>query len=172
MKIVFDQITEDGLNVQLDGISWLPPKIDFEMPFSATAFCRKHPTGNIIVEGYYQAVAILTCDRCLAEFRLPLEVSFTVYVELQQDESAQEIDRHCKRAEMDTIYVDKPELDLSYLFQQQVLLSLPMKRICAEDCRGLCAKCGVNLNLYPEKCQCHEGEDSPFSILARLKKDE
>lgn len=172
MKIVFDQITGDGLNVRFSDLSWLPPEFDFERPLSATAFCRREITGDISVEGHCQAVVVLTCDRCLAEYRLPLEINFTVYIGLQQSGNAQEYDHHCKSAEMETIYVDKPEVDLSHVFQQQILLSLPMKSICSEHCRGLCDNCGVNLNLYPEKCQCQEGKDSPFNILARLKKDE
>ncbi|MFO7761227.1 MAG: YceD family protein [Thermodesulfobacteriota bacterium] len=170
MKFDFDQIAENGLNVQLDDTSWLPSEFDFDRPVFATAFCWKQKSGSIMVEGHYRAVAVLVCDRCLEKFRLPLNLEFNVYAEVRKTGDIPEQDHCCRKTEIETVYLDKPELDLHYFFRQQVLLSMPMKRLCSPDCRGLCDKCGVNLNLYPEKCQCEKEGDSPFKILARIKK--
>ncbi len=171
VKFDFDQITEDGLKVQLTDTSWLPPEFEFDKPVFATAFCRKLKSGNILVEGHYKVVVVLTCDRCLEMFRLPLNLEFTVNVEVPPS-SFLEKDHHLQKTEMETCYVDRAELDLTQLFRQQALLSMPMKSLCSADCRGLCTKCGVNLNESPESCHCEEENDSPFKILARIKKVE
>ncbi len=172
MKFDFDQIPEDGLNIELTDTSWLPLDFSFDKPSFATAVCRKEKSGSILVKGHYKAVAVLVCDRCLEEFKFPLNIEFNLYVEVLPIGYVREDNHHCKKTEMDTFYVEKPELDLSYLFWQQVILSMPMKRLCSKDCRGLCKNCGINLNTYPEECRCEEESDSPFRVLARIKKVE
>jgi uncharacterized protein len=69
------------------------------------------------------------------------------------------------REDLETDFYDGEEVDLSPLIQDQVLLTLPPKVICREDCRGLCQRCGRNLNR--EACQCVGAEVDPQ--LAPLK---
>lgn len=58
-------------------------------------------------------------------------------------------------------------IDLSDCLREQVLLSLPMKYTCKEDCRGLCPRCGVNLNF--QHCNCHTDNFNPqFNKLESL----
>jgi uncharacterized protein len=57
------------------------------------------------------------------------------------------------------------EMDLSAMVNDQVLLSLPIKRLCREDCRGMCPHCGSNLNLG--NCDCREEQVDPR--LEKLK---
>ena len=75
------------------------------------------------------------------------------------------------------------ELDISFLpagahalvvddiVREQVLLELPLRPLCKEECRGLCSRCGDDLNVGP--CQCG-GDPGPgdlrFAVLADLKK--
>jgi uncharacterized protein len=47
---------------------------------------------------------------------------------------------------------DTKEIDITGEIRDTVLLTLPMKVLCSEDCRGLCAGCGANLN--SESCRC------------------
>ena len=59
-------------------------------------------------------------------------------------------------------------VDLDDLLRQQLYLSLPVKNLCAEECRGLCPGCGANLN--QADCTCGAGEDrSPFAVLRQLQ---
>ena len=59
-------------------------------------------------------------------------------------------------------------VDLSEAVKDALVLQLPMRFLCKEDCRGLCPKCGVNLNTG--SCSCREGEDdvNPFSVLRSI----
>jgi len=50
------------------------------------------------------------------------------------------------------------------LIEEQVLISIPEKKLCSTSCKGLCQRCGVNLNR--QSCLCNEEiEDHPFAVL-------
>jgi uncharacterized protein len=60
------------------------------------------------------------------------------------------------------------EVDLSPLFTEQAILSLPTRALCAEECRGLCPECGANRN--HETCACGEPEPDPrLAVLRNLR---
>ena len=64
---------------------------------------------------------------------------------------------------------DHHQLDLTEAVRQNVLTALPMVTICQEDCQGLCAQCGKDLNLGP--CTCEPEVDHRLSILEQLLQD-
>jgi uncharacterized protein len=67
--------------------------------------------------------------------------------------------------DLDTSYYRDDCIDLNELLREQFYLALPMKPLCAEECRGLCSQCGSNLNLA--SCGCAPGWTDPR--LAALK---
>ena len=73
--------------------------------------------------------------------------------------------------ESDTILITPDmKLDLDELVYSEVIVSLPMKHLCSEECKGICFKCGKNLN--EGKCNCPEKEIDPrLAVLADLLKD-
>lgn len=87
--------------------------------------------------------ASFECDRCLEEY----EQNFTLKASYTLVESADtELD------EDEYIVVENGELDLEQVVLTQILLELPSKHLCNEDCKGLCCKCGANLN--EGRCAC------------------
>ena len=61
-------------------------------------------------------------------------------------------------------------IDMTPLIEQALLLELPLVPLCADDCKGICPRCGANLNEGP--CSCAEAapaEDGPFAALRNLK---
>ena len=58
-------------------------------------------------------------------------------------------------------------LDLDQLVTSDILLELPIKALCREDCKGLCPQCGLDLNESPEHV--HEVTDLRFADLEALK---
>jgi uncharacterized protein len=76
------------------------------------------------------------CVRCLEEFYLPVAVEFE---ELYQFPSRY-------REETDLLLPDDGYIDLAPLLREYLILALPIKRLCEENCLGLCEICGVNLN--------------------------
>ena len=70
--------------------------------------------------------------------------------------------------DLTTAFYENDAIDLGQLMREQVYLSLPMKPLCRDDCRGLCPVCGTNLNL--SVCHCaREWDDPRFAALKALK---
>ena len=110
---------------------------------------------NVVVRGTVQCFIGGYCDRCLKELNVMRDLPFnqTFY----KDE-----------AEFDDQYVYTSSLlDVTRAVADEIILSLPMSLLCDEDCKGLCPKCGCNLN--ERQCDCDVGRDNPFSVLKNLK---
>ncbi|WP_199883671.1 YceD family protein [Anaerosinus massiliensis] len=96
--------------------------------------------GNIYFEKYFQ------CDRCLEYFTQKQEVSFSeTYKRADQSEFDSD----------DVICFSGDYIDISELVRETILLSQPLNNICSSDCRGLCLKCGANLNQKDCGCDRH-----------------
>jgi uncharacterized protein len=110
-----------------------------------TVQLEKAPTA-IYVRNHIRTRGHFTCDRCLAEFDQVVEDTGRVVFSSDQELIAPhegEIRLHDPRAQ---------EIDLTDDIRDLLLLSLPVKLLCKEDCRGLCTGCGANLNV--EECRC------------------
>ena len=109
----------------------------------------------------------LTCSRCLEPFRLPVAAAFDQRY-LPQSEAASEDETEVEEDDLETSYYRDDQIDLDELLREQFYLVLPMKPLCADDCKGLCAQCGTNLNL--ETCGCTSvWEDPRLAPLKELK---
>ena len=98
------------------------------------------------------------CMRCLEPAGAPVEVD------------AREIDQPGGGEDLDSPYVDRDELALSAWARDALALALPAQIVCSEECRGLCAVCGANLNDDPSHA--HESEPDPrWEKLRELKLD-
>ena len=98
----------------------------------------------------------LACDRCLADLERSFEEHFSHI--LVRELSSDEDDGG------DYIVVEGDTLDLDELILSDILLSLPTKFLCREDCKGLCPSCGKNLNF--DSCECQKKQVDPR--LAKL----
>lgn len=107
----------------------------------------------------------LDCSRCLEPYRLPIAMSFDHRYLPQSEASADEEEQEVEDDDLETSYYTDDQIDLSGLVREQFYLALPMKPLCAEDCKGLCPQCGTNLNL--SRCGCRQVWEDPR--LAALK---
>ena len=118
--------------------------------------CLKNTAGIVTFEYSVRFTMKLSCDRCLEEFERVFSESFD-HVLVNRLESEAE----------DFILVEDMLLDLDELVVSDVLLSLPSKVLCSEDCKGLCFRCGRNLN--QGSCDCVEPKGDPrFDVLKQL----
>ena len=104
------------------------------------------------------------CDRCLTPVKKHFEIK-VAEVFVSRDELGDNPDQE----DLEFVY-DKSVIDISDILRERLLLSLPMTVLCKKDCKGLCPKCGKNLNLG--KCDCTFEEEepqeeklNPFAIL-------
>lgn len=167
--IEFVEIPPQGLRLELTDTSWLVPEVDRHSLYTAAMFIQRRGE-RVIVGGEYELVFDLVCDRCQQQFKMPFADEFKIEFEPASSVADLASDHHCSDLEMDIVFYDEPRLDPALVLQQQLTLSMPVKRLCAEDCRGLCPRCGLNLNDSGDKCSCRQDNDSPFGVLAALKK--
>jgi uncharacterized protein len=108
--------------------------------------------GTILASGTISTEVGYACSRCLAEFSRHLRVTFKVLCvpEGRQPETEEE---------SITYNPQDAQIDLTGFIREQIILSLPVKPLCREDCAGLCAGCGVNLSRQP--CQCPAAPPDP-----------
>jgi len=119
------------------------------------------------LEGTVKTELELACSRCLEPYRMPIDASFDLRY-LPASEMATEQERELQDEDVETSYYRDDQIDLNELMREQFYLALPMKPLCQEDCQGLCAQCGTNLNTGT--CECHpEWVDPRLAALKELK---
>lgn len=123
---------------------------------------------HIRVHGSVATSVGMGCSRCLGETVHDVASAFTIFYSkdtgLPQDEEEVEL------AEEDLISAtyEGEEIDFSAEIAEQVLLAIPFKPLCREDCRGLCGNCGADLNVA--ECGCdRQGINPKFSALKNFK---
>jgi uncharacterized protein len=121
---------------------------------------------QVVVKGKIRAQVTVECDRCLKFVEVPLETRFNLeYVTPQTYQSTQAAE--LKETDMTLSVFDGESIDLDELVDEQILLALPSRVLCQEDCKGLCPVCGGDRNLAD--CQCESTEVDPrWSALKEL----
>ncbi len=84
------------------------------------------------------------CDRCLCDVDIPVALSFEVTV--VKPDGFHEVD------EDEQLFMNGYDLDAESLINNELIMSLPMKVLCKETCKGLCPVCGMNRNT--SECGC------------------
>lgn len=129
--------------------------IQFDRPFEGEAEIW-NVGDRLLVRAHLSGEALLQCSRCLSAFSMPLDISFEEeFVEGTEPAPGDEDDDDEEEMEESgraVTYYAGDEIDLTQPLRENVLLEVPMKPLCDEDCRGLCASCGTNLN--EGECQC------------------
>jgi uncharacterized protein len=162
MKIIIPDIPLEGL--ELDSESSVESDA-LLTPVRARLRIEKHET-EVLVKGDLTAEANLQCGRCLKDFRkllsIPIEAVYHPVEELREEDT-----HEIKSEELDMDFYSGDELDLDVLLKEQIELNLPMKPLCSENCKGLCPKCGTDLNTV--RCSCKPDiTDLRFAALKKL----
>jgi len=123
---------------------------------------------QVRLRGEIRTEVELLCGRCLAPARTPLAVEFDASFIPQEAEAAKAENVELLADDLVLSAYDGEAVDLDELVREQILLALPSRHLCREDCKGLCPKCGTDLNAG--HCSCEQGEIDPrWSALAGLK---
>ena len=112
---------------------------------------------HIWLEARLTARARLTCDRCLERYDAVLETRYEEEYRPRPAGAAAEAEPD-DAGETRVAYYDDHRVDLREGVRQNLLLAMPAKQLCREDCRGLCPRCGRNLNEGPCDCPAEEGD--------------
>ncbi|MEX0601727.1 MAG: DUF177 domain-containing protein [Bacteroidota bacterium] len=143
-----------------------PREIELGERFTTTVRVRvelEKSAGSLVLRGELHTLGEFTCDRCLEEFGKEVATTYSVaYLpEGRMPEDSEE------KGELQPLSPFTNMLDLGEDVRQYLLLALPIKMLCRDDCLGLCPVCGTNRNR--NVCQCSAEEiDSRWSGLKDL----
>ncbi len=94
--------------------------------------------GRARIEGGVKLTFLTNCDRCLTEVPVRMELKFDRLVTSPDSEDAEADDLG---------FMDGYQLDVEAFVHNEILVNWPAKILCREDCKGICPKCGRNLNM-------------------------
>ena len=134
-------------------------KLSGEKPFVRPVAVSGHVrnmAGALMLTGEARAELDARCDRCLTPRELTLSVPVeTLLAEELEDEENDDI-----------VLLEKGAVDVDDIFTTACILALDGKHLCREDCKGLCPKCGADLN--DGSCGCTKEVDPRLAVLAKL----
>lgn len=143
--------------------SEIPLSDNFDEPVEVTVRLEKTPR-QIVLRSSIEASGTFSCDRCLAQFRQAVSCRYSV-VYIDNEEEAQRFPPE----EVRVVNPDVTVIDLSADVREMVSISVPLKLVCREECRGLCSSCGTDLN--SASCECTtENANRPWQGLEKLLK--
>lgn len=145
------------------------PGLEIAGPSEVNAEVRVEKHGrDILLRGRLSGTLALACSRCLNLYAAPAAAAFDLLLAPGPAPARSAGEEELSAEELDMDFYTGDTLDLEPILKEQVILLLPVKPLCAEDCRGLCPHCGANLNT--EACACAaERPASPFARLTKLK---
>jgi len=170
MKVRVSDIRERGIHIEtfrnpewLDNVpelysgdrnTKLTSKIDIDIQLNKVL-------REVTVSGSVVFSIATPCSRCLQTVKLELKPEINLLLT-----PVEKIDEEDDDIEHETYSGD--EVDISNYIREQIAMSLPLKIVCSESCKGLCVSCGVNLN--DERCTCPRNRVDPrFAVLKNLK---
>lgn len=129
-------------------------------PVSAKGTVR-NTAGVLVLEAELTTTLHGVCDRCASEFvrRLSVPVRAVLTTELENEDEADEW----------TFLLEDDTADLDEILTTAFVLNMDSKLLCKPDCKGLCCRCGRNLNDGP--CSCRPETDPRLAVLGQLLKD-
>lgn len=118
------------------------------------------------LRGTISALAEVDCDRCLKSISFPITAEFDVKYVPSEDYTSTEV-AELQEDDLKVSFFEGETIDIDELVREQVLLALPGRALCGEECKGLCPVCGTNKN--SDSCNCDSaGIDPRWAGLEKL----
>ena len=125
---------------------------------------------SVHVRGHLDARMELECGRCLERFDMSVAQDLELYYLPHGRDAVPEDEDEVELSDRDMVvaYYNNRRLDLGEVVREQLLLAVPLKRLCREQCRGLCPVCGANRNATACACKIEESQDPRLAPLRKL----
>lgn len=172
MKIILSDIPPEGLSLKgSEDVEFLLPgeacDIEFVGPLEYDLNLIL-VSGELIAMGCLKAKANLTCSRCAERFMREVEeenFNFSINIDDSVGEGTDSVERagrgtRKKREDLESV-------DLTNYMREAIILTLPNYPVCREDCKGLCGKCGADLNRG--QCDCSPVPGEGWEVLDNLR---
>ncbi|HNZ66044.1 MAG TPA: DUF177 domain-containing protein [Planctomycetota bacterium] len=154
--------TIDVFDIDLPEYTFISP-IEFQ--------CNAQKSGqDVRIRGKVDTTIQFECQRCLEQFPFELHPKVELYYQPMPNYFHDNHDLNEK--DLGTIYYKNNIINLTEALRDTILLDIPMKLVCKQDCKGLCQYCGMNLNV--STCNCNQqqvAKNNPFQqILNQMNK--
>jgi len=124
---------------------------------------------DLRLQGSVKTAVRCQCARCLKGFALSVDTLFTLFYLPHPEVSGEEEEIQLRYEDLDIGFYDGIRFDVDAMIVEQIYLNMPMKLVCSETCRGLCATCGSDLN--EKSCRCADAEADPrLEVLLEFRK--
>lgn len=171
--LIFDAMKIDLRRVKPDGTEFNFTDIPLDLELAADGFEFPEPVDvdlvasksgdEVIVQGRISTAVEVECSRCLEVFEMDINSKIQFVIQLLDTAEPEASD------DDDFVIVPKTtgEFEIGARVREAILLDLPLKPLCSENCRGLCPMCGVNLN--ESECDCTpDKSDERWDSLKQL----
>lgn len=153
-KVRFDVVFQAG------EIDYLDPKIRQSEPLATEGVAELlGATREIRVQGRLRTCIESECDRCLEAASFLIDQSFDLYYRPALDPSEFAEEQGLDEGSVELGFYEGAGLLLEDILKEQVLLALPMQRLCGPECRGICPVCGTNRNQTACGCERNLADD-------------
>jgi uncharacterized protein len=178
LKIHIGSITDRGLDLDETVDPARLPLLqalsgEGEIGFTRPIHVRLHATlagETVLIEGTAGTGVRIPCSRCLEPFGLNVRTEFSATATPQPpsmtDTDAVD-DIELAADEIDVIAYSGDSIDIADEIAKQIIMAIPFNPLCSDRCKGLCSRCGADLNKNP--CNCSpQGKNNPFAALNAL----
>jgi uncharacterized protein len=126
----------------------------------------KRQDQRIQAQGKIKTGVSLVCVRCLEQFELKINSRFDIILFPKEmiDPRSTALDEE----ELEYIFYENDQIDLEKILVEQVNLFVPFKPVCKNECRGICPKCGTNLN--HGTCSCEPSKNEIKFLFEKVKR--
>jgi uncharacterized protein len=168
MKIILTDILGNGGSYScLESLDSLQCDFSLKSPVVAILCARQQSEEKYVLSGTVKASVETSCDRCGKEISLHVNRKFQYILYIGQEPECN-AEYQCNDDDCEMLYLDEAAIECKAIVVEQLLLAMPVQRLCGSSCKGLCKECGTNLN--EKMCKCGEfNSNSPFAILKKLQ---
>jgi len=153
-KVRFDQTFEPGqIDFSGEDLQQASP-----LHANGSAELLPHTDGEVRVQGRYTVEMTAQCDRCLGSARFPLDAGFDLFYR-PASAIARDEEVAIDEGEVEIGFYQNGGLELEDILREQVLLALPMQKVCSDVCKGICPVCGKNRNEAACDCKMESASD-------------
>ena len=165
-----DVLKDDGKILRVDA-DFGPDT--FEMKLGKYPITRKTPVSlvltnkgkrNLLIQGKMDLTILIPCGRCLEEVPVEFELDFEKKIDMNLTEEER------REALDECAYIHGYDLDVDELVYSEILVNWPLRVLCKEDCKGICSRCGANLN--QGSCDCDTADLDPrMAVISDIFKN-
>jgi len=172
MEIKVSEIPEEGLGIEFTeepgSLSGLGEGVK-ALSRALARFSLKKVGSTVFLTGDVDGKIELVCARCGKSY--PLAVGASLKLDINELSAlAKEDEKELSSGDLDVEFYQDDTIDLSSILREQLILQVPMKPLCSENCKGLCPQCGQDKNVA--ECSCSPDTGHPgLSALGELLKD-